>query len=311
MREIAVSDGRRFTLHPLVVATPTVEALLIWGLGQCHLVEVDFEGCLAPATAETLTEKGLGSCSSQVIFNDARFARAIFGWDCRAELNGLREHLSEWQSAVGLDVGCGYGRLLLPLIDAGFTLDGVDLSLALIKDLSRTLGPSITSRALCVPIEEYVAPHRYGFAYAAMNTIRYLQTKSALRAHLRCMAENLLSGGIYLFCISLAPNPAKPYQLTWRFMWQEHNHEINWNFYSYSYVTEQIIEKIEIWEECSKRMIHCEYQIQANYSLLYLLSLISESLSPWRLEETLDLAFRPVKLTDSTRGTFWFKLRRI
>jgi SAM-dependent methyltransferase len=311
MRELPVSDGRRFTLHPLVDATPTTEALLIWGLGQCHLVEIDFEGCLSPGIVQTLTAKGLGSCSSQCIFNDAGLARAIFSWDCSTELQGLRDHLSEWKDSLGLDVGCGYGRLMLPLSDAGFMLDGIDRSFALIKELSAILGPNAIGRGMCVSMEDYIAPRRYGFAYAAMNTIRYLQTKSALRSHFRCMAENLLPHGAYLFCISLTPEPTRPYQLSWPFWWQGREHQVRWKFDSYSYVKEQIIERIEIWDEHSKELVQHEYQIQANYSLPYLLSVISERESPWRLEGTFDLAFRRLDLTEFTRGTFWFKLRRI
>lgn len=311
MREIPVADGRRFVLHPLVSTVPSPEALLIAGNDRTFLVEVDFEGCISPSTAEILSEKSVGSCHSDTIFSNPSLAKSVFGWDCSVELAGLQQHLSEFKETRGLDVGCGYGRMLIPLIENGFSIDGIDNSLPLIRDLSATLGSAESSRAINARIEEYISPQAYGFAYAAMNTVRYLETKFALRAHLRCMAENLVSGGLYLFCISLTPQPAKKYDINWYFSLNGRRHQVKWSFYSYCHIKEQITEYIEIRDATSGLLVHGEYQIQGNYTLPYLRTILEEESSVWKWEGACDLAFCPVELSSTTRGTYWFKIRRL
>ncbi|MCA1622492.1 MAG: class I SAM-dependent methyltransferase [Acidobacteria bacterium] len=310
MRIIPVADGRNFVLDPLAKAVPVgSEGLLLDGVKGCHLVEVDFEGCISSKTASWLEEQDYGFRDDISIFGQIALAKALFGWDASVELEGLQTHLAGVKHLLGLDVGCGYGRLLIPLTREGYQIDGIDQSFALIKDLNDNLAFQKQSRAFCVRMEEYISPGAYAYAYAAMNTIRYLQTKFSFLRHFRCMRENLQPNGIYLFCISLVPEPNKPYDIKWQFEYENQKYEIHWSFHSYCYLSEQITEKIEIWKTKKKQMIHREYQIQGFYPLSLLEQELWAEKKDWILEAIYDLCFHPIRITKDTRGTFWFKIR--
>jgi SAM-dependent methyltransferase len=311
MKIVQVDDGRNFAVAPLAKAAPTGSGnLLFRNPNGVDLVELDFEGCISAEDAGWLEEWSYGSCRDSGIFARAEFAKAIFGWDMSAELDGLRSHFEGLERLNGLDVGCGYGRLLMPLTDLGYRIDGIDQSLPLIEDLSANLGTENRSRAFCVQMENFCSPGAYGYAYAAMNTVRYLQTKYSFLRHFACMEKNLQPGGIYLFCISIVPKPDQPYKINWRFEYENRAYEISWRFYSYCHVTEQITEEIVIWDTGNERVFHTEHQVQGFYPLSFLRSSLWENDKNWILEGTYDTRFNPLEITAESRGTFWFKLRR-
>lgn len=58
----------------------------------------------------------------------------------------------------GLYVGCGNGRNYIPLIDAGLSLDGLDISQAALRQIE-TKRPSNPNKLVCTDFLSYTSPH--------------------------------------------------------------------------------------------------------------------------------------------------------
>jgi len=101
-----------------------------------------------------------------------------------------------------LELGCGTGRLLLPLARQGHTVTGVDLSPALLAIARRKL----QAAGLEAPVDlrqgdmrTFDAPHRhYSFAFCTSNTLMHLADPADQRATLANAHRHLRPGGALL-----------------------------------------------------------------------------------------------------------------
>lgn len=95
-----------------------------------------------------------------------------------------------------LEIGCGTGRILLPLLEAGHRVVGVDLSegmLAVCRENIAAGKPALGAhRLLCADARELRLDERFDLAVIALNTFLHnlsrdaqLETLRACRAHLR------------------------------------------------------------------------------------------------------------------------------
>jgi SAM-dependent methyltransferase len=257
-----------------------------------------------------LVESGLGYSEGSRLFSDPDLASAVFGWDSFAEVEWLESHFHEVKDRQGLDVGCGYGRLLLPLVHRGYTLDGIDSNLASIAHLSRKLTRHAQSRAIRADISSYCVPRHYSFAYAAMNTVRYLETKWALRRHFQSVHQSLESGGIYLLSVSLTPEPWTSQSIEWAAQWHGTDLRVTWSRVSYCYVMDQIIDQVEIVDSQTGQIVLREYQTQANVTWPLIEDLVSTTQCRFSVEATYSSAFALLKEDRARRGTVWVKLRK-
>jgi dTDP-3-amino-3,4,6-trideoxy-alpha-D-glucopyranose N,N-dimethyltransferase len=98
-------------------------------------------------------------------------------------------------AATLLDVGCGTGSHARALIDAGFTVDGVDLEPAFVE----------LARAKCPEGTFYVGdmtaldlPKRYDVVTCLFSAIGYAQSETALRRAIVGMRRHLNPGGVLL-----------------------------------------------------------------------------------------------------------------
>lgn len=102
-----------------------------------------------------------------------------------------------------LELGCGSGRVLVPLAEDGYAMTGVDLSpamlalageaatraavaerVALVEDDIRTLGKLGTTR--------------FALAFSAINSFLHLETQGDQLAALRAVAQHLQPGGLFI-----------------------------------------------------------------------------------------------------------------
>ena len=102
-----------------------------------------------------------------------------------------------------LELGCGTGRLLLPLAQAGHQVTGVDCSLAMLQRARRRIhgeGPEIARRInlLCADMTDFsLAGEPFDLAILSYNTFMHLDAASVLQA-CRNIKRHLAPGG-YLF----------------------------------------------------------------------------------------------------------------
>ena len=100
-----------------------------------------------------------------------------------------------------LELGCGTGRLLLPLAADGFNVTGVDDSVAMLevahqKASSRGLGSRVTF--VNQNMRELDLGLRYRLAFAAINSFMHMMTMNDQLAALKCVRQHLASDGVLL-----------------------------------------------------------------------------------------------------------------
>lgn len=117
----------------------------------------------------------------------------------------LEEDLSMWETLAQmtagpiLEVGCGTGRLLLPLAQAGYTLTGLDLSLvALAAAQAKLSAAGLTEQVALVQADmrEFDLPQKeFGLAFMPLNTFMHCQAVAEQLATLQAIHHHLQPGG--------------------------------------------------------------------------------------------------------------------
>ncbi|MEJ2012548.1 MAG: class I SAM-dependent methyltransferase [Anaerolineales bacterium] len=129
-----------------------------------------------------------------------------------AQYHDFQDDLNFWLELVrragdpALEIGCGTGRVLTPLIRAGFHVVGVDRDrqmLAVARDRLRSAGSGACD-LIQADLTEFEAPNRFRSIMAPLNTLATLDDEAFQAALLRS-ARNLVPGA-ELVCDF--PNPA-------------------------------------------------------------------------------------------------------
>ncbi len=102
-----------------------------------------------------------------------------------------------------LELACGTGRLLLPIAEAGYIIDGVDVSDGMLRRLgekSSRLPSQIEKRVktFCCDMMDYQFPKTYSMILVGYNSLQYLGTKERISEVLGKIFETLRSGGYFL-----------------------------------------------------------------------------------------------------------------
>ncbi len=121
-----------------------------------------------------------------------------------------------------LELGCGTGRALAPLAQAGFQIDGIDsspamLALARVK-VAAVRGAERRVRLIEGDFTESLPAGRYRLAFALMNTFLHLADQETQLAALEAWHEALAPGGLLLIDI-FSPDVAELASLNGRLEW--------------------------------------------------------------------------------------------
>ncbi len=106
-----------------------------------------------------------------------------------------------------LELGCGTGRVLLPLAQAGYTLTGLDNDPHMLAHLRRTIPPEYAAAITLAQADlaTFRLPTRFPLIILPCNTYSIL-TAAQRQTALQTIRRHLAPGG--LFAVSL-PNPAQ------------------------------------------------------------------------------------------------------
>jgi len=132
-----------------------------------------------------------------------RFAR-FYDEDYRAYTDDVEAIVALAAEADGpvLELGCGTGRLLLPLAAAGCTVTGVDLSPALLDVARAKLAQSRHGRRVTLAegdLTDFTLERRdFAFAFCTSNTLMHLADPDAQQAGLVNAQRHLRPGGLLL-----------------------------------------------------------------------------------------------------------------
>ena len=99
-----------------------------------------------------------------------------------------------------LEVGCGTGRVLLPTLQAGVEIDGLDLRPGMVEFLKRKAGDlGLAPRLAVADMRDFTMPRRYALITIPFRAFQHLLTTADQVAALRCIREHLESGGALVF----------------------------------------------------------------------------------------------------------------
>ena len=114
--------------------------------------------------------------------------------DFREDID-LYRNFARRSGAPILEIGCGTGRVLIPLAEAGYDVTGIDVSPTMLASAAEKVAKcAVAPRVQLVPADarDFCLPGRFAFAFIAMNTFmlfvslsEQLQVLERVAAHLR------------------------------------------------------------------------------------------------------------------------------
>ena len=133
----------------------------------------------------------------------------VFGSDCASELSffeGCFEHLAGRTVRRLFEPACGTGRLLYRLARSGYSVAGNDLnSHAVAYCNARFARAGWDPPAVVGDMSSFRVRRKVDAAFNTINSVRHLDSETAARRHLRCVAAALARGGLYLLGLHLTP----------------------------------------------------------------------------------------------------------
>jgi SAM-dependent methyltransferase len=109
------------------------------------------------------------------------------------------EHAKAARGPV-LEVACGTGRVMIPSLQAGADIEGIDLHPGMLAVLRKRAGAlGLTPRAELADMRDFTMPRRYKLITIPFRAFQHLtNTEDQLRT-LRCLREHLEPGGSLIF----------------------------------------------------------------------------------------------------------------
>ena len=130
----------------------------------------------------------------------SRFYDAVYE-RLRAGRGDIEFYLDLARRAGGpvLELGCGTGRVLLPIASEGIPCTGLDVSPRMLEALRRKDAPP-TLRLACAPMQDFdLGEVRFMLIYAAFRVFQHLYTEEDQLACLSCVRRHLAPGGSFAF----------------------------------------------------------------------------------------------------------------
>jgi SAM-dependent methyltransferase len=110
-----------------------------------------------------------------------------------------------------LELGCGTGRLLVPLAQAGYEVVGLDRSAAMLaRAKARLAAAGLSNRVTLIQadITDFHLDQSFGLALSALNTFMHLTDQADQIAALTCVRRHLRPGGLLILDL---PGPSEPF----------------------------------------------------------------------------------------------------
>ena len=99
-----------------------------------------------------------------------------------------------------LDIACGTGRILLPCLQAGIDIEGLDLFEPMIKTLrTKAAALGLSPRLHQADMSDFSLPRRFGLVMIPFNAFIHNMTQEAQIRCLQLCREHLLPGGMLVF----------------------------------------------------------------------------------------------------------------
>lgn len=109
----------------------------------------------------------------------------------------LLRHYAEQVEGPLLELGCGNGRVTVPLAQAGFRLTGVDSSARMLDIASKRLAAARLNdrvKLMQADMRHFHLEERFGMGFIEVNSFMHLETSADQRQALRCWHSLLRPG---------------------------------------------------------------------------------------------------------------------
>src|SRR6185503_13374195 len=99
-----------------------------------------------------------------------------------------------------LELACGTGRVMIPCLEAGADVDGLDLRADMLDALRRkAAAKGLVPRVVQGDMRDFTMPRRYSLITIPFRAFLHLQTTDDQLRALRCVRDHLEPGGALLF----------------------------------------------------------------------------------------------------------------
>jgi SAM-dependent methyltransferase len=99
-----------------------------------------------------------------------------------------------------LDAACGTGNTMLPMLERGYEVTGVDISEAMLAQARRKTGGR--ARLLAADVRDLPEIGRFDLVWCLGDALNYLDTSAELTATLSSFRRNLAPGGVVVFDVN-------------------------------------------------------------------------------------------------------------
>jgi SAM-dependent methyltransferase len=154
------------------------------------------------------------------LYDYPKYYDLIFGSDWAEEFRFLKQCFEKYASRPVTRVfepACGTGRLLIQFAKSGYEVAGNDLNEKAIEYCNQRLQRhGFVPTAFVGDMAAFTVKKKYDAAFNLINTFRHLPDEATAEAHLKCVADALNKGGLYLLGLHLTPKtPQKCTSETW------------------------------------------------------------------------------------------------
>lgn len=143
------------------------------------------------------------------LYDFPKYYDLVFGSDWKAEFDFLRgcfEKHARRPVRRLFEPACGTGRLLIKLAQAGFDVSGNDLNPKAVAFCNaRFRRHGLQAPAVVGDMSDFRLKRKVDAAFNTINSFRHLPTEQHAESHLRCMADALSPGGLYVLGLHLIP----------------------------------------------------------------------------------------------------------
>ena len=148
------------------------------------------------------------------VYDHPKYYDLLFGSDWRAEFDFLEGCFERYTDRVVerlFEPGCGTGRLLAHFAKAEYAVGGNDLNARAIDYCNDRLDryghgrPCVVGDMADFGLDSLPGGTPADAAFNTINTFRHLGTDKLAVGHLRCMADVIAPGGLYMVGIHLLP----------------------------------------------------------------------------------------------------------
>jgi len=143
------------------------------------------------------------------IYDYPKYYDLVFASDWRAEfdfLNQCFQRFAKRDVKRLFEPACGTGRLLIKFAQAGFDVTGNDLNPKAIDFCNDRLERFEFARsAVVADMSDFKLKKKADAAFNTINSFRHLSTEKQAESHLKCMANALNKGGLYMLGLHLTP----------------------------------------------------------------------------------------------------------